>query len=254
MANTVYVITGGNRGIGLGLVKLFISRADTTVITTVRNQHAVASLEGEDIQPGSGSRLHVAILDLTRAVEPAKVLEAIEGVTADHPVDHVDVLINNAAYCPELTAAVVTTAEDMRATYETNTIAPLLIFQALLPLLQKSPSGSPKVFNITSTVGGISQQEPLPGGAYGPSKAALNWVTKALHLQHEKDGIVAVALHPGWVQTRAGDIAAKSWKYDAGPPTTLESSVTEMARVIDGATRETAGGEFLRQNGEKWFF
>lgn len=250
--NTVYVITGGNRGLGLGLVKAFLARPSTTVIASVRNADAAASLKAEDIPLGAGSQLHVAILDLSSAIPPAQVLEAIEAATAGAPVDHVDVLINNAAVCPPFTVAAETSAEDFRIAYETNTIAPMMVFQALWPLLQNTKTAGPRVINISSTVGGIANQEPVPGGSYGPSKAALNWLTRALHLQNEANGLVAVALHPGWVQTRAGDFAAKAWNYDAGPPTTVEESINGMVSVIDGAKRETVGGQFVMWTGETW--
>lgn len=168
--NTVYVITGGNRGIGLGLVKSLLARPSTTVIASVRNREAAASLEAEDVSLGAGSQLHVAILDFSLAMPPAEMLEAIEAATA---VDHIDVLINNAGSCPPMSIATQTSAEDMRAAFKTNTIAPLMVFQALWPLLQRAKTGASKVIMVTSTVGGIGYQEPLPGGAYGPSKAAL---------------------------------------------------------------------------------
>lgn len=250
--NTVYAITGGNRGLGLGLVKSFLARPSTTVIATVRTAEAAAGLKAEKMTLGAGSQLHVAVLDFSSAIPPAKVLAAFEAATADAPIDHIDVLINNAGMCPPLTTAAETSAEDFRAAYETNTIAPMMVFQALWPLLQKSGTGAPKVIMMTSTVGGIGAQEPLPGGAYGPSKAALNWLTRALHLQNQASGLVAVALHPGWVQTRAGDFVAKEWDFGAGPPTTTEESVSGMVKVIDEATRDKVGGEFVLFDGQKW--
>ncbi|KAL4863357.1 hypothetical protein BDV12DRAFT_202200 [Aspergillus spectabilis] len=104
---------------------------------------------------------------------------------------------------------------------------------------------------MSSSVGSIGDQEPVPGGAYGPSKAAGNWLTRALHLQHSASGLVSVALHPGWVQTALGELAARDWKYDAGPPETVENSVTGILAVIDGATRETASGKFLTYTGQE---
>ncbi|KID86143.1 short-chain dehydrogenase/reductase family oxidoreductase, partial [Metarhizium majus ARSEF 297] len=249
--NTVYVITGGNRGIGLGLVKSFLARPATTVIASARNTEAAASLKAEDISFGAGSQLHVAILDLSSALPPAKVLEAFEAATAG-TVDHIDVLINNAGSCPPMSAATETSAEDLRGAFETNTIAPLMVFQGLWPLLQKTQMAAPKVIMVSSTVGGIGCQEPLPGGAYGASKAALNWLTRAIHLQNEASGLVAVALHPGWVQTRLGDFAAKEWSYAAGPPTTLDESVEGILKVVDGASRETVGGKFVLYDGQIW--
>jgi NAD(P)-dependent dehydrogenase (short-subunit alcohol dehydrogenase family) len=115
--------------------------------------------------------------------------------------------------------------------------------------MQKSPS-FPKLAVISSSVGSIADQEPVPGGAYGPSKAASNWFTKALHSENEESGLVALSLHPGWVQTRAGDFAAKEWGYSGLPPVTIDESVKGMLKVIDEATRENFSGKFVTQTGE----
>lgn len=247
--NTIFVVTGANRGLGLGLMKALLKRTNTTVIATVRTADAAASFETDDISLGEGSAYHVAVLDFTTAPSPDDVHAAISKASGVS-FDYIDVLINNAGMCPTLAPAAQTSPSDLRAAYETNTIAPLMVFQALWPLLQKA-SSAPKLVMMSSSVGSIGAQEPFPGGAYGPSKAALNWLTRALHLQNEAQGLVAFALHPGWVQTRAGNFVADEWQYSAGPPDTVEKSVEDMLVVIDGATRESFGGKFVTQTGNE---
>lgn len=240
--NTVYVVTGANRGLGLGLVRKLLTRPHTTIIATVRSEQAATSLKGE-ISMDQGN-LHIIELDFSKAIAP----EVIRKMVDQLGVDHIDVLINNAGSVPAMTPAITTTAADLRAAFETDTIAPLLVFQALWPLLQKSKS-SPKLIMVTSSVGSIAEMEPVPGGAYGPSRAAKNWLTKALHQEHKDDGLIAIAMHPGWVQTRAGQFAADQWGYAQGPPVTVESSVAGMLNVIDTATQDQSG-KFLTQEGE----
>lgn len=250
MANTVYVVTGANSGLGLGMVKTFLSRPSTTVIGTVRNAAASEALKSEaaSVQAGNGSSLHIIQLDFTNAVPVEKIRETFAAACPDH-VDHVDVLVNNAGFSTPMTPVAFVSASDMRAAYETNTIAPLLVFQALRPLLLKAGS-APKLINVTSSVGSIGGMEPVPGGAYGPSKAALNYLTKAIHVQEEASGMVAVALHPGWVQTRNGHFVAKEWGYEPGPPVSVEDSVKGMVSIIDRATRESFSGQLVTMTGQ----
>ncbi|PNY28623.1 Short-chain dehydrogenase/reductase SDR [Tolypocladium capitatum] len=248
VGNTVYVVTGGNRGLGLGLVKSLLARPSTTVVASIRNTDAAASLKADStaLTLGAGSVLHIMQLNFNTAIQPEKVRDIFDAAVGTS-VDHVDVLINNAAWCTSMTPAAETSADDLRISFESNTIAPLMVFQAFWPLLQKA-AATPKVIMMTSSLGGISMQEPLSSGGYGPSKAALNWITRALHLQNE--GLVAVALHPGWVKTRAGEFAAKEWNYAGEPPVTVDDSVKGMLEVIDGATRDNVSGKFVTQTGQ----
>ncbi|KAL7933853.1 hypothetical protein V8C35DRAFT_302592 [Trichoderma chlorosporum] len=241
--NTVYVITGGNRGLGLGLIKSLLPRASTTVIATVRNENGISTLieETKTVDRGLGSALHITKLDFSTTNSLTKIKEAFK-----FSIDHIDVLINNAGSATPMVTAAETTAEDLRASFEVNTIAPLLVFQALWPLLQKS--SSPKLVMMTSSVGSITEMEPVPGGAYGPSKAAQNWLTRALHLENKDNGLITIALHPGWVQTRAGQFVADQWGFTSGPPDTIESSVEAMLQIIDEASKETSG-QFITQKG-----
>lgn len=233
-SNTVYVITGANRGIGLGLVKSLLTRPSTTVIATVRNEDAATSLLSELIKTliGEKSGFEIVKLDFSAALP-------LEQIRSAFTTDRIDVLINNAGWSPPMTLATQTSAADLRAAFEINTIGPLTVFQALWPLLRLSPT--PKLINMTSSVGCITYQE-APGGAYGPSKAAL-------HEQNE--GLVAVALHPGWVQTRMGEGCAKDWGFEGGPPETVEGSVEGVLEIVDGATRERWSGKFVTYKGQE---
>lgn len=66
-----------------------------------------------------------------------------------------------------------------------NTLGPLVLFQAVYPLL--SESKRPKFIVISSQGGSISDQSKLqfPIAAYGSSKAALNYLVRKIHFEHE---------------------------------------------------------------------
>ncbi|XHF98719.1 hypothetical protein AWENTII_002258 [Aspergillus wentii] len=249
MPSKIYLVTGANRGLGLGLVKALIARPSATVIATVRTDDAAATLKSEITIRDNNSILHILTLDFTTAIPPSQIQSSLAPLN----ISHIDVLICNAGHIAPMHTALETSASDLRASFETNTIAPLLVFQACWPLLQSSPTGQPKAIMLSSSVGSITSQEPFPGGAYGASRAAGNWLTRALHLQNEESGLVAVALHPGWVKTRAGEFAASEWGVgEMGEKfmVSVEESVRGMLAVIDGASRETVSGRFVSYTGD----
>ena len=88
----------------------------------------------------------------------------------------------------------------VRATLETNALAPLHLSQTLVPLLKRSKSA--RIVNVSSGMGALSEME---GGyaAYRISKTTLNAVTTILAA--ELRGAVAVnSACPGWVRTDMG--------------------------------------------------
>lgn len=256
--NKVYLVTGGNRGLGLGLVQALLANPHHTVVATVRSERAKHDLTEEIAKStiGTGSMLHIAQFDFSSAVPAGDVRESIEQLG----ISHIDTLILNAGNAQSMVPASQTTAEDLRVAFETNTIAPLLVFQGLWPLLQRSAT-SPKLIWITSSLGSITEMDSLGGGAYGPSRAAQNWLTRSLHLEFNKPGqdprLIAIALHPGWVQTRMGQLVVDQWQSSLKaldfniekPPTTVEQSVAGMMTVINGATANESG-TFLTFDGK----
>ncbi|KAI7763455.1 hypothetical protein LZL87_010520 [Fusarium oxysporum] len=239
--NTVWVVTGGNRGIGLGLVKALLARPSVTVIATVRNDQARSALEDAtaDLVKGDGTVSKIVQLDFTNAISPEQIRNAFD-------IDHVDILINNAAASFKSYPVLDIPTDDLCAAFEINTIGPLTVVQGLWPLLQKS--SAPKVVNVSSSVGCITYHEVV-AGAYGPSKAALNWLTRALHQQNE--ALIAFALHPGFVNTEMGESAATEWGFPHAMLESVEEAVKGSLRIIDGATRETVSGKFVSYKGQE---
>ncbi|RMZ67767.1 short-chain dehydrogenase reductase SDR [Pyrenophora seminiperda CCB06] len=256
----VYVITGANRGLGLGLVQALLARPQHTVVATVRSSDAQQSLENiiRTTTKGAGSTLSILQFDFSTAIPPAQIASTFASLN----IPHIDVLILSAGGATPMVPPSQTTAEDLRSAYETNTIAPLLVFQGLKKYLLRSTSSSllPKLIWLTSSVGSIADMDALGGGAYGPSRAAQNWLARSIHLECNGGGtsrLIVIPLHPGWVQTRAGQFVVDQWQdalkaveYEIEqPPISIEESVGGMLRVIDGATAEQSG-RFLSFEGK----
>ena len=258
MDNTVYVVTGANRGLGLGLVQSLLARPQHTVVAIVRSEQAKYLLEDEikNISTGTNSKLEIILYDFSTATDPKQV----DSNFAELDIQHIDVLVLNAGGAQAMVPPSETTAEDLRVAFETNTIAPLLVFQGLKQYLLRAKS-IPKLIWVSSSVGSIADMDPFGGGAYGPSRAAQNWLARSIHLEingtkgHAR--LIAISLHPGWVQTRAGQFvldqcqsALKAINHDIEkPPTKLEESVCGMIKVIDNATVEHSG-QFLTYEGK----
>ena len=85
----------------------------------------------------------------------------------------------------------------MREHFEVNTVGALVLFQAVLPLLEAAQT--PKFVPISTIVGSIGAVEKIniPTMAYGASKAALSYVTTKIDLEYPN--IIAFPLHPGYV-------------------------------------------------------
>ncbi|PGH33415.1 hypothetical protein GX50_03804 [[Emmonsia] crescens] len=254
--NTVYAITGTNRGIGLGLVKTYLARPNTTVIGFVRNSAGASMLRDATCTAtatrGTNSILYTIEIDFsdpTISNLPEKIRELV--LIGTENISHINTLILSAATQTPMVPTLSITAADLLKSLEVNTVAPLMTFQALWPLLHAA-EGPKKLIMLSSSLASIGAQEPLAGSAYAMSKVAMNWATKSLHEQIDAcEGLVSVAIHPGWVTTGMGVQAANNWKIDVtemvegGHMINLDQSVAGLVGVIDGATRERDGGKFI---------
>jgi NAD(P)-dependent dehydrogenase (short-subunit alcohol dehydrogenase family) len=117
-------------------------------------------------------------------------------------VDALDLVVNNAAVNFGDDAIADLTARTVINTFRVNTVGPVLVAQRFGDSLKKGDS--PKVINISSEAGSISNTNHFRGYSYSSSKAALNMFTRVLAWDKGLEGIIVAAKHPGWVRTDMG--------------------------------------------------
>jgi NAD(P)-dependent dehydrogenase (short-subunit alcohol dehydrogenase family) len=182
--------------------------------------------------------VHVTELDVS---SPASITEWASNLKTQHGVKHVDLLINNAGIL-EGSGLSSVDAEEMVRLFMTNTVGPLLVTQQLHKQGLLGKPGS-IVANMTSKMGSVEDNNGMGSYySYRASKSALNNVTKSLSLDLARDGIVALVLHPGFVQTDmvggAGNISAKT-------------SAAGLLNQLESRKPAELNGKFLGWNGEE---
>ena len=169
----VVLVTGGRTGIGAACANAF-SNNGAMVVTAQR---------------GNDNNFECINADLLDPDAPQQVIEA---VIAKH--SRLDVLVNNAGLMLE--GDILETSEsDWAKTLQVNLTAPFLLCKFAMPHLIKN-SGT--VINIGS-IEGIGSNPRHP--AYCASKAGLHGLTRAIAVDHGKQGVRCNAVAPGWIDT-----------------------------------------------------
>jgi len=195
----VAVVTGGNKGIGLGICKELARLLPNFVtILTSRSepegQAAVASLRAVE---GLGE-LDYHQLDVSDDASVARFKEFIL-----HKYGRVDVLVNNGGNLHEGTVLTLN-IKDFQDMLNVHAIGALRTTQAFLPLMRKHGYG--RIINLSSGVGQLSVLAgpgmPTNLSGYALAKLALNGLTllTAAEIKPEED-ILVNALLPGFVRT-----------------------------------------------------
>ncbi|XP_067284881.1 C-signal [Pseudorasbora parva] len=245
------LITGANRGLGLEMVKQLSE-------DSCQNRHIFATCRDPDGPKSEALRelakKHPSVITIIRldADDPCSIKESAKKVGSLVGKIGLNLLVNNAAIVAKGTVQ-TSCVEDMKNTFNTNVIGPLLIIREYLPHLQTAAkaSGTPgmscnkaAVINI-STLGGSMTKMPsmysqFPVLPYCVSKAGLNMLSVLAAEELKVDEILCMALHPGWVKTDLGGEKA---------PLEPKESVEGMLRVIANLTEKQHGG-FMDYTGE----
>ncbi|PSS12787.1 hypothetical protein M430DRAFT_106153 [Amorphotheca resinae ATCC 22711] len=248
MAPTIVLITGTNRGIGRGLLELYLAKPNHTIIAANRDPNHPTSKALADLPKAEGTSLLLIKIDATVPTDPADAVKEL----ASHGIDHIDILIANAGIAfiwPKVSEVKV---EDMQKHTVTNTYGVIHLYQATLPLLKKSKN--PKWVSIGSSAAfltvmtSVLDMIPMQNAAYAPTKVVLHWLTKAIHI--EEPELTAFPIDPGWVQTDLGNDGAKAFGVEKAA-ITVEESAAGLIKVIDAATRETHGGKLWVWDGRQ---
>jgi NAD(P)-dependent dehydrogenase (short-subunit alcohol dehydrogenase family) len=194
----VTVVTGGNRGIGFEICRLLAVRGANVVLTARKSESgekAVSMLAAKNLK---------TLFHPLNVTEPVSIVALVEFL--ERRFGRLDVLINNAGIVADEDASgLKVKISTVRDTFETNTLAPLHLAQALATLLKRSRAG--RIVNISSGMGSLSDMEG-DHAAYRISKAALNAVTGILAAELRAE-VAVNSVCPGWVKTDMGGANAE---------------------------------------------
>uniref|UniRef100_A0A671MCD5 Uncharacterized protein n=1 Tax=Sinocyclocheilus anshuiensis TaxID=1608454 RepID=A0A671MCD5_9TELE len=200
-------------------------------------QHIFATYHDPDGPKSEALRALMFVLLLLDADDPSSVKESAKKVGSLLGNNGLNLLVNNAAIVANGTIQ-TSSVEDMKNTFNTNVIGPLLIIREYLPYLQMAAkaSGIPgmssnkaAVINISTVAGSMTRMlvQPIPNVAIW-SEQGFNMLTVLAAEELKADEILCMALHPGWVKTEL---------------------VEGMLLVIGSLTKKQHGG-FMNYTGE----
>ena len=223
----VALVTGATSGIGAACARELAARGARVMLTGRSAERGAGVLEAVRDAGGEGAFVAGDVRD--RAFCARAVAETVERLGS------LDVLVNNAGISIAA-SALETSDEQWDATLETNLGAVFFLSRAALrPMLARRAGAIVNVASDWGLVGGAR------AAAYCASKGGLVLLTKAMALDHAKDGIRINAVCPGDTDTpmlledfRQRGVPAEQGVRDSaqGIPMGRMAGAAEVARVV----------------------
>ncbi|XGW07603.1 hypothetical protein V3C99_010623 [Haemonchus contortus] len=224
MAPYSVMVTGANRGLGLGLVKEFMKNKEIhKIIATARNPD-----DAKDLKQIQDNRIHLVKLDVTNDESIKNAHEEVKSIVGDKGLT---TLLNNAGIWVKYVTKQEPNRADFMKNMDVNAVGVAMLTQNLLPLLRQSAARMKGDFSNTTGSG------PLKGLAYMTSKSALNSLMKTMSIDLSSDGILVANFCPGWMQTDMGGPKA---------PLTVDQSAAELVSSFAKLNKKHHGGFFSR--------
>ncbi|MEV3869811.1 SDR family oxidoreductase [Streptomyces sp. NPDC049906] len=180
------LVTGAGTGIGRATARAFASEGARVIALGRRAEPLAETAAGHgDITPLTA--------DITDRDAPERIVRAVRDAHG-----RLDVLVNNAGIVHGGPLGTLT-QEAVTTQLATNLVAPVLLTQAALPLLEAAGG---VIVNVSTSVG----QRAWPGNSvYAASKTALELLTRSWAVELAPRGIRAVAVAPGAIDTPIGE-------------------------------------------------
>ena len=188
LENKVALISGGARGIGAAIARIFAQEGARTVIGDILEEEGRRT--AAEITE-SGGECHFVRLDVTSEADWEQAANAV--ITR---FGRLDILVNNAGISARGTVE-ETSEADWTRTMDINVKGAFLGTRQVIPVMRAGGGGS--IVNISSGAG-IAPQ-PGTSGAYAASKGAVRIFSKATAVQYARDNIRCNSVHPGPIET-----------------------------------------------------
>ncbi|MBY9076598.1 glucose 1-dehydrogenase [Nocardioides sp. WL0053] len=180
----VAVVTGGARGIGASIARLFVAEGATVVIADRLES------EGKALAAELGEPARFASLDVADEAQWQAVMDL-----ASREFGAVGILVNNAGIV-EFGTIEEQSPKEFQHVLDVNLVGPWMGMHAAVPSLRRAGRGV--VINVSSTAGLMGYSNL---GAYVASKWGLRGLTKTAALELAPDGIRVCSIHPGPIRT-----------------------------------------------------
>ena len=190
------LVTGGTRGIGLGIARALASEGWRLAIGGVRPEADVTNVL-EALRQG-GSTVHYTSADLARSDDRARLVEEVRG-----RFGAVNVLVNNAGRAPRVRADLLdATEEHFEDLLRTNLQGPYFLTQAIardqLDRRRVDTGFAASIIFVTSV---SAEMASVSRGEYCVSKAGLSMAARLFAARLAADGIPVFEVRPGIVAT-----------------------------------------------------
>lgn len=185
LSDKVAIVTGGSRGIGFSIAKIFAENGAQVVITSKDK-----------------SRLEKSVSNLSNTIGISADIRNEEDVknVVEQTVKkfgRLDILVNNAGIFPKIKQLHEIDESEWQEVLDVNLTGQFRFTKAAIPYLKKT-SGS--IINISSDAG-LKAYQGFNADAYSASKAALIVLTKCWALEYSRDKIRVNCICPGVVDT-----------------------------------------------------
>ncbi|KAF7562911.1 hypothetical protein G7046_g1235 [Stylonectria norvegica] len=264
-----YLVTGASRGLGFEFIRQLSADSKNTVIGLVRNKAEAEEKASKEIGRSNLHFVQASLTDYDSLVKSVGEVSKITGGSIDH-------IIANAAdlgtwsgfdaFGP-LGEQPAELERELVDIFKVNVVGNIHLFNLYLPLLSKSQVKKAIVISSGVADNNLTTDLVLPlGGPYAISKAAVNSAVAKFDAEHRKDGILFLAVCPGFVNTghfdnltekqqaAAASVGAAFAKYQPNftGPATPEDSIRDVLSVIHkSSVAGGQGGQFLSHFGNK---
>lgn len=231
----VALVTGGARGIGLGIA-LKLADAGFTLATSGRRTLEEVQPALDEIRMRSGASIYIQA-DVSNGADRARLLLAVE-----ETFGRLDVLVNNAGIAPRARADILDAREEsFDELIATNLKGPYFLTQAVAAWMIRQHASDPQVHRAIINISSVSATvASVNRGDYCISKAGIAMATRLWAVRLAEYGIGVYEVRPGIIESdmtagvrdkydaliEAGLLLEKRW----GTPADVGSAVCLLAK------------------------
>lgn len=207
----VAVVTGGSRGIGLGITEALLKNEFNVIVSARKESEQIISLKHN-----YPDRVHFISADISKTEDIEKLAKY-----AENKFGAIDLLVNNAGVAPKERKDILEiTPDDFDFVADINMKGTFFVTQKFVPLLIKNNQS--RIVNISSM---SAYTASVNRGEYCISKAGISMITKLFAARLAECGVSVIEIRPGIIET---DMTAKvKEKYE----NMIESGLTPLKRM-----------------------